>query len=355
MSEQIRRAKMLRELAHERGLVMSKRRGVDVATVRDTAGETLIVGTLDEVEAWLRARATPCHGQRPGSHRPPAPAPGPWQQMIDDYLVSLTAAGQASTTIRLRREQLVKMGRELHAAGLDPLDVTGEHLVKWFGDPRHSWKTEIRRSYAGVAQRFFAWGYKTKRLPVYLGDELPKIREHRGQPRPAPDHAWQQALSAAGPRVRLMLRLAAEAGLRRGEIAQVSTRDLIEGVGGAQLLVHGKGNKERVVPISDALAAELRRGAAGHTPDAPSTGWLFPNGWGDGYLTPRYVGTLVTDALPDHWTTHTLRHRFSSRAYRATRNLRAVQKLLGHESIATTERYVAVDDSEIRAAMMGAL
>jgi site-specific recombinase XerD len=45
----------------------------------------------------------------------------------------------------------------------------------------------------------------------------------------------------------------------------------------------------------------------------------------------------------------------ASRAYRGTRNLRAVQVLLGHASIATTERYTAVDDSEIRAAMVAAV
>jgi site-specific recombinase XerD len=57
--------------------------------------------------------------------------------------------------------------------------------------------------------------------------------------------------------------------------------------------------------------------------------------------------------LPDHWTMHTLRHRFASRAYRGTPNLGAVQVLLGHASIATTQRYTAVDD-EIRAAMEAA-
>jgi integrase/recombinase XerC len=53
--------------------------------------------------------------------------------------------------------------------------------------------------------------------------------------------------------------------------------------------------------------------------------------------------------------TDTLCHRFATRAYRGTRNLRAVQLLLGHASIATTERYVAVDDAEIRAAMVAAV
>ena len=52
---------------------------------------------------------------------------------------------------------------------------------------------------------------------------------------------------------------------------------------------------------------------------------------------------------------HTLRARFATRAYRGSRNLRAVQLRLGHASIATTERYTAVDDDEMRAAMMSAM
>lgn len=55
------------------------------------------------------------------------------------------------------------------------------------------------------------------------------------------------------------------------------------------------------------------------------------------------------------WTLHKLRHRFASKAYRGTRNLRAVQELLGHANVAITERYTAVDDDEMRAAMMAAV
>jgi site-specific recombinase XerD len=119
--------------------------------------------------------------------------------------------------------------------------------------------------------------------------------------------------------------------------------------------VHGKGQKQRTVPLSDGLAELIRCGAVGHTPGMPERGWLFPRWPEGGHLTPQYVGLLVARALPDQWTMHTLRHRFSSRAYRGTRNLRAVQMLLGHASIATTERYVAVDDSEMRAAMVAAV
>ena len=170
------------------------------------------------------------------------------------------------------------------------------------------------------------------------------MRAAAPSPRPAPDSAWSAALAIADPRVRLMLRLAAEAGLRRAEIARVHRRDLTVGHTGATLLVHGKGGKLRALPISDALAAAIAR----------ADGYLFP-GDEDGHLSPRYVGKLMAGALPDHWTAHTLRHRFATRAYRGSRNLRAVQTLLGHSSVATTERYTAVDDDEIRAAMMSAL
>jgi integrase len=180
------------------------------------------------------------------------------------------------------------------------------------------------------------------------------VRQPKASPRPASDDAWAAALAAADPRTALMLRLAAEAGLRRAEVAQVRTSDAFIAGGAAQLVVNGKGGKQRIVPISGELAELIRRGAAGHSPETGATGWgssgwLFPDGAG-GHLSPAWVGELVGNVMPAGYTMHTLRHRFATRAYRGTRNLRAVQTLLGHASIATTERYTAVDDDEIRAA-----
>jgi integrase/recombinase XerC len=56
---------------------------------------------------------------------------------------------------------------------------------------------------------------------------------------------------------------------------------------------------------------------------------------------------------PNRYASHV--RSFATRAYRGTRNLRAVQVLLGHASVATTQRYCAVDDFELRAAMMTAM
>ena len=79
-------------------------------------------------------------------------------------MLTLTAAGQPSTTMTLRRIQLAKMARDI---GGDPADVTAEKLVAWFGS-QPGWKIETRRNYRRGAWFFFRWAYRTKRLPDRL-------------------------------------------------------------------------------------------------------------------------------------------------------------------------------------------
>ncbi|PXX11881.1 tyrosine-type recombinase/integrase [Mycolicibacterium moriokaense] len=333
-----------RHHARRCGLRLSKRGGAIELLDGDTA---VCRGDIADIEAYIEAKHP---RRRPGGKpKPECAVPPAWAQIVDDYVLSLVAAGLPPSTLALRRIQLVRMARDL---GSSPADVTADTLVAWFGNCT-GWTTETRRSYRAAIRGFWRWAYRTKRVAEHLADELPKVRERRRAPRPAPDHVWQAALEAADARTTLMLRLAAEVGMRRGEVSRVHTRDLLEGGGGAQLVVKGKGDKERIVPISESLAEAISLGASGHTPGAPTGGWLFPNGTG-GHLTAHHVGSLVVRVLPSHWTMHTLRHRAASRAYRGTRNLRAVQQLLGHSSVGTTEFYCAVDDFEIRAAMEAA-
>jgi integrase len=177
---------------------------------------------------------------------------------------------------------------------------------------------------------------------------LPKVKPPSPRPRPAPDDIWEALLAAAPPRERLMAMLAAEAGLRRAEVTRVHKDDLLS-ISRPSLIVKGKGGKQRVVPINPVLAARIRERCAELASVPGWAGYLFP-GAVDGHLSVVYVGQLISALMPDGYTMHTLRHRMASRAYRGSRNLRAVQTLLGHASVATTERYCAVDDDEIRAA-----
>ena len=66
-------------------------------------------------------------------------------------------------------------------------------------------------------------------------------------------------------------------------------------------------------------------------------------------MTPAHIGKLVSAALPDGWTCHKLRHRCATVAYHATRDLRAVQELLGHAKPETTARYTQVPADAMRA------
>jgi integrase len=136
-----------------------------------------------------------------------------------------------------------------------------------------------------------------------------------------------------------MALLAGEAGLRRAEVAVVHCNDLLRDDAGWSLIVHGKGGKQRVVPLTDRLAAEIRTYAP--------RGYLFP-GRIDGHVSPSWVGTVISNLMPPGWTMHKLRHRFATRGYAGTRNLRAVQEALGHASVATTQRYTAVANDEVR-------
>lgn len=247
--------------------------------------------------------------------------------------MSLRAGGRAETTIRTRRDHVERAGRAL---GGSPWDVTGEDLVAYVGS--QVWARETRRSVRASLRGFYGWAAAGGFVAVDPALALPKVRPGEPRPRPAPEAAYRGALAGADPRCRLILRLAAETGLRRGEIARVAVEDLVEDLLGWSLVVHGKGGKVRVVPLPVHLALELR---------AAGSGFVFP-GRDGGHLSPRWVGKLVSRVMPAGWTVHTLRHRFATRAYQVDRDLLAVQTLLGHSSPETTRRYVATDQDRLR-------
>lgn len=221
---------------------------------------------------------------------------------------------------------------------MTPSEITPDILVTWFGHQR--WKPETRKGYRCAIHAFFAWMALTGRIDRDPSESLPKIRRPHAHPHPCPDKVIITALCHANNDEMIMLRLGAECGLRRAEIAQVCSRDVMEDLLGKTLVVIGKGDKQRIVPIPDDLADMIEQ----------KHGYVFPGRW-TGHVEASYVGRHVRVLLGDGWSTHSLRHRYATATYMATHDLYLVSKLLGHESVETTQRYVALPDSRLREAM----
>ncbi|MDK8450886.1 tyrosine-type recombinase/integrase [Corynebacterium mastitidis] len=152
-----------------------------------------------------------------------------------------------------------------------------------------------------------------------------------------------ESIRQAPPSVQLAIELMAMCGLRRAECACVRACD-VEPVGqGWCLRVEGKGGHVRMVPCPPHLARQIR--SAG--------GWLFPGGQ-QGHISPGWLGKLISQYLPEGYTPHKLRHRYATVAYNDSHDLRAVQSLLGHATVATTQVYAAVSGDSAHAAASAA-
>lgn len=253
------------------------------------------------------------------------------QDTISDYAASLAAAGRRAATIRQRTSFVRRW-----AAAVTPGGDIAESITDWIAS-HPAWSPQTRASAATSLRSWVGWAARHSDIPALPDIDLipvPRVPAH--SPRPLADDAIMVALDNCDELTATMILLGREAGLRRGEIAQVHSLDLLPG---DRLLVHGKGGKDRVVPLAPDLAARLRR--------LPS-GWAFPDRRDPTRpMTPRAVGDRVTRALPSG-TPHQLRHSFATTAYSAGgRDVLAVQRLLGHASVATTQGYVAVADDTL--------
>ena len=125
------------------------------------------------------------------------------------------------------------------------------------------------------------------------------------------------------------------------------------------LVVRGKGSKERLVPLNDAakraLAAYLEVRGTFLARSVKASPWLFPSSGDSGHLTRQRLGQLLKDAAvkagidPARVSPHVLRHAFATHLLDHGADLRALQKMLGHADIATTQIYTHVATGRLAA------
>ena len=176
----------------------------------------------------------------------------------------------------------------------------------------------------------------TRKLPAHLTlDDVDRLL------------ATPRADGVLGLRDRAILELLYSSGLRVSELTGLDWEHL--DTDAALVRVLGKGRKERVVPVGrPALrAVETYRAAAASAGWPAVRGAVFRNARG-GRLTSRSVGRLVDRHVLASGTTtkatpHALRHTFATHLLGAGADLRAIQELLGHASLSTTQRYTHVD------------
>ena len=261
------------------------------------------------------------------------------ETMLRGWQAELVAAGRSKGTIGVR---LSHLRRCLDAIGKPVAEVSRRDLVEWLA--AEQWAASTRRSVRASLRSFFEWYASEHGQGESIAAKLPTVASPRAVPRPASDFDVLEAMRNAPEWVGLAIEIMATCGLRRAECAGLRVADVTPVGQGWSIRVIGKGGHERVVPCPPGLGARIyRRGG----------GYVFPGGHG-GHVSPGWLGKQVSRVMGPGLTAHTLRHRFASVAYANSHDLRAVQELLGHASVATTQVYTAVDDAAVREVAAGA-
>lgn len=265
------------------------------------------------------------------------PIPVEWRAPVENWIKSLRAGQLSPNTIRTRLERIRHFARWCDSTAPDM--VTASMLIDYSGS--HVWSVETRRSVHATLKSFYRFHHATGLVESDITISLPRVKVSQARPRPASETAIKQGLDNGGAREYFILSLAAYVGLRREEIVKIHKNDVFQDILGYSLLVHGKGDKERLVPLPELLGRQIKRACE------ENKGYLLP-GQINGHMSARYAGKLATRVLPDGVTLHMLRHRFGTVAYAKSKDIAAVQDILGHTNPATTRRYIAVENSRLR-------
>jgi len=230
-------------------------------------------------------------------------------------------------------------------------------------------KASAARALAAI-RSWFKWLARTGRIEQNAASLVSTPRLPKHLPRVPSIEQMNQVVDSVGEdaaswpaRDRAILELLYGCGIRNAELTGLNLDD-IHWANDA-ILVHGKGQKERYVPLGDAAAEAVRsylteRSALLDAAKGGGTPALFVNlqlrglskPGGEARLTTRSVGRIVKRiailrGLSSDVHPHTLRHAFGTHLLEEGADLRAIQELLGHERLSTTQRYTQLTTSQL--------
>jgi site-specific recombinase XerD len=292
---------------------------------------------------------------------------GSWEDVVSVFLAANVDSGNTRQAYRRHLRAAFGSFRVRTVA-----EVTGAMLAGYRarlmgdgrGDASHAQAVSALRSFLRWSRALGAHALRSEVIEAAL--KMPRARIRRPY-RTIGEKDGKRLLSeAATARDRAIVGLLLGAGLRVAEVSALDVADLIYVAGGPTVYVRrGKGRRDRTVPIGRDLARLVRSYLAETGRRQGVKGPLLlvqdrgaGSRRGGGRLSARSIGNMLGHLAEraglgaQGISPHALRHTFAIRALRGGANVVAVSKLLGHASIATTQRYVDhLDSRDLRSQM----
>jgi integrase/recombinase XerC len=301
----------------------------------------------------------------------------PIAQLVEDFLAALgNERGGSPHTLRAYDRELHNFAdyiEEKLGRATKPGSIDHKHIRHYLGElyGRGLSKASVARALAAL-RSWFKWMARHGRVDQNAASLVatPKLPKHL--PRVPSIEQMNRTVDSLGPpslpnqiltgdaawreRDRVIFELLYGCGIRNAELTGLNLADIQWA--NEVILVRGKGRKQRYVPLGDAAAEAIRaylpQREARLAKAKKSTPALLLNARlrGDARLTTRSVGRIVkslalANGLSADTHPHTLRHAFGTHMLEEGADLRAIQELLGHERLSTTQRYTQMTTAQI--------
>ncbi len=285
-------------------------------------------------------------------------------EQVEPFLEMLAAErGAAANTLEAYRRDLEHLGGFLAGRRRTPTTATADDLRGYLAALEKAGMAPrtVARRLSALRQFYrFLVGEELRQDDPTLQIDSP--RQGRSLPKILSEQEVTGLLEAArrrqgpeGLRLVAILELLYATGLRVSELVALPAAAVARDP--RLLIVSGKGGRERMVPLSDPAREALRAyepARRGFLRRPGDERWLFPSRGGDGHLTRHRVAQLLKELAveagiePGKVSPHVLRHAFASHLLAHGADLRAVQQMLGHADISTTQIYTHVLDERLR-------
>jgi site-specific recombinase XerD len=285
-----------------------------------------------------------------------------WSRALSAFDRTLKAHGMAEKTRRAYGVDLEQLGSWASARGQGPGDLGPRDLRRYaavLSEGGRS-KTTVARKLAAI-RTFYKGLLERREIEANPADLVATPKRDAYLPRvlkPGEVAEMLERIPAGTPlelRDRALFELAYAAGLRAEELVNIDLTDL--DADGEELRVEGKGGKTRIVPAGEfawrSLEAYLDRGRTALVQESERVEpALFVSKTGRRLSTSdvrRRLRVWTRRAALDHGVSpHTLRHSFATHLLEGGADLRAIQELLGHASISTTQTYTRVESGRLK-------